>query len=209
MSELVALATPGLVGSEPIPDTALPDLVRESLAGATAPVDLRVICTDWPAHWGFGLTDLIRDKVVGAGHRALVLHKRSTAHGPTLAAIGAEVRLLSGQLPDIAIIGDAAVVVDHRGQRCLAHSASLVDALRQLHIALWDKAVSLERTADQAQNQVLAKLCAGMKDETAARQLNMSVRTYRRHVAGILRDLDVTSRFEAGLKVAELDRPRR
>ena len=57
---------------------------------------------------------------------------------------------------------------------------------------------------DNTQSQVLHKLCEGMKDETAARQMNVSVRTYRRHVASILKTLDVSSRFEAGLKVAEL-----
>jgi hypothetical protein len=34
--------------------------------------------------------------------------------------------------------------------------------------------------------------------------MNVSVRTYRRHVAAILKSLHVNTRFEAGLKAAEL-----
>lgn len=50
---------------------------------------------------------------------------------------------------------------------------------------------------------VLRKLCDGVKDEAAARQMSVSVRTYRRHVAHLLRVLGASSRFEAGVKVAE------
>ncbi|MGH2602897.1 MAG: response regulator transcription factor, partial [Dehalococcoidia bacterium] len=52
--------------------------------------------------------------------------------------------------------------------------------------------------------QVLRLLDAGYKDDAAARQLGMSVRTYRRHVAEIMRSLGATSRFQAGARAAEL-----
>ncbi|MER5883126.1 LuxR C-terminal-related transcriptional regulator [Streptomyces sp. NPDC001941] len=58
--------------------------------------------------------------------------------------------------------------------------------------------------ADSVQSQVLRLLCSGAKDEAAARQMGVSVRTYRRYVARILKSLDVTSRFQAGIRAAEL-----
>lgn len=57
---------------------------------------------------------------------------------------------------------------------------------------------------DRVDSQVLAQLCSGVKDETAAREMDVSVRTYRRYVARILRILNAKSRFQAGIKVAEL-----
>jgi DNA-binding NarL/FixJ family response regulator len=47
---------------------------------------------------------------------------------------------------------------------------------------------------------VLMLMSSGVKDEAAARQLNVSDRTYRRHVADILTRLGASSRFQAGVE---------
>jgi len=52
--------------------------------------------------------------------------------------------------------------------------------------------------------QILVLLNAGYKDDAAARQLGLSVRTYRRHVAEIMRALGAASRFQAGARAAKL-----
>ena len=41
-------------------------------------------------------------------------------------------------------------------------------------------------------------------DETAARRLTLSLRTYRRRVAELMRTLDADSRFQAGVRAGEL-----
>jgi len=51
---------------------------------------------------------------------------------------------------------------------------------------------------------VLARLRDGVTDEAAARDLAISVRTYRRYVTGILELLDANSRFQAGARASEL-----
>jgi hypothetical protein len=51
---------------------------------------------------------------------------------------------------------------------------------------------------------VLEALNRGCKDATAARALGLSLRTYRRRVAEVLSWLDVSSRFAAGVRAAEL-----
>jgi ATP/maltotriose-dependent transcriptional regulator MalT len=60
------------------------------------------------------------------------------------------------------------------------------------------------RVRDGLTQQILVFLNAGYKDDAAARQLGLSVRTYRRHVAEIMRDLGAASRFQAGARAAKL-----
>lgn len=52
--------------------------------------------------------------------------------------------------------------------------------------------------------RVLDLLSEGVKDETAARMLGMSVRTYRRRVAELMAALGAESRFQAGSRAREL-----
>lgn len=200
------------------------ELLQSALADATQPVDILVSCSTWSYFERIGLTDLIRDSVIGRGHQALVLHEHQAAlrrsdHSllDTLFGMGVEVRLLARLLPDIAIVGDELAVLTSqrnllRPQCLLVKSGSLLGAMRQLHGALWEEATAWKQPhatvvrlfSDPIREQVLIKLCSGATDEAAARQLNVSVRTYRRHVAAILDGLSVTSRFQAGLKAAEL-----
>lgn len=51
---------------------------------------------------------------------------------------------------------------------------------------------------------VLRSLDAGVTDEVAARQLSVSLRTYRRHVASIMEKLNITTRFQLGVRATEL-----
>ncbi|MGW5941859.1 helix-turn-helix transcriptional regulator [Streptomyces celluloflavus] len=51
--------------------------------------------------------------------------------------------------------------------------------------------------------QVLQRLRLGVTDAVAAREMAVSLRTYRRHVAEIMRCLDARTRFEAGVRAVE------
>ncbi|MFF3291895.1 LuxR family transcriptional regulator [Streptomyces sp. NPDC003023] len=95
--------------------------------------------------------------------------------------------------------------------------ASLISApevLHTLHIlfeSVWSNAVPAgERIVlgdqDRAMlaRQILGALRAGVTDEVAARELTVSVRTYRRYVAEIMALLGANSRFQAGVRAAEL-----
>ncbi|MFF2655290.1 TrmB family transcriptional regulator sugar-binding domain-containing protein [Streptomyces sp. NPDC058045] len=52
--------------------------------------------------------------------------------------------------------------------------------------------------------RILGTLHASVTDEVAAREQGISVRTYRRHVADIMALLGANSRFQAGVRAAEL-----
>jgi DNA-binding CsgD family transcriptional regulator len=130
---------------------------------------------------------------------------------------GVDVLMAPGRFPCTVVIGaDLALLSADsragRGRVVLVRIAEVVrelsliqDGLREIAIRFADF-IRLAATfvPDGQHRQVLAKMCAGRKDETAAREMNMSVRTYRRYVARIMQDLNVNSRFEAGLRVAEL-----
>jgi DNA-binding CsgD family transcriptional regulator len=193
-----------------------------------SPAELRVTGDPTAGLTESGAADFVefmRRDILSAGHGLRLLRRQT---GPadraerrllgTLADEGAQVRVLGGDLPALLTLGTELAILRTAGsagreETLLVRGGGVVGVLRRMQRALWDQAGDLPRTGgrqvaplvlDSAQSQVLDKLCAGMKDETAARQMNVSVRTYRRHVATILRSLDVSSRFEAGLKVAEL-----
>ncbi|MEV0913766.1 hypothetical protein AB0I93_05760 [Streptomyces sp. NPDC049967] len=50
---------------------------------------------------------------------------------------------------------------------------------------------------------ILQRMREGHIDEVAARATNVSLRTYRRHVAEIVHELDANSRFQAGARAVE------
>lgn len=51
--------------------------------------------------------------------------------------------------------------------------------------------------------KILQSLCRAEKDEIGARDLGIAVRTYRKHVAGLMRRLGAANRFQAALLARE------
>ncbi|MFD7237427.1 LuxR family transcriptional regulator [Streptomyces syringium] len=102
-------------------------------------------------------------------------------------------------------------------ESALGRRASVVQAPEILHAlhtlveGVWRGAVPVndriffgdQSRADLAR-QILGALRAGVTDEVAARELTVSVRTYRRYVAEIMTLLGARSRFQAGVRAAEL-----
>ncbi|MGW7757819.1 LuxR family transcriptional regulator [Streptomyces violaceusniger] len=89
--------------------------------------------------------------------------------------------------------------------------AELLHSLRMLFDSIWKDAfragerfVFGDRTRAAFARRILRYLQAGVTDEVAARELTVSVRTYRRYVADIMSQLGANSRFQAGVRAAEL-----
>ncbi len=61
----------------------------------------------------------------------------------------------------------------------------------------------LERVAKEIHQTIVDLLAAGLKDESIARRLGMSLRTARRHIADIMDSLGADSRFQAGVLAAK------
>jgi sugar-specific transcriptional regulator TrmB len=63
----------------------------------------------------------------------------------------------------------------------------------------------LERVSKEIHQTIVDLLAAGLKDESIARRLGMSLRTARRHIADIMHNLGADSRFQAGVLAARAE----
>ncbi len=126
---------------------------------------------------------------------------------------GEQVRLADRALPSVAVFGDeVALVADRTGDgedagRLLLRAPALVALVRALFEQYWAQAAPMpasEPGADAADDlqSVLDLLSLGMKDESIARQLGLSLRTVRRRIADLLDDLGASTRFQAGAEAA-------
>ncbi|WP_406200607.1 DNA-binding response regulator [Kitasatospora sp. NBC_01560] len=127
-----------------------------------------------------------------------------------------EIRVSEAQLRDIVIADGSAALVragagDAKGQATLVNDRAAVRALELLFAGAWsggrkiDEHLALSpRLLGDLTRRILERLRNGYTDDAAARDLNMSLRTYRRHVAEIMRELGATSRFQAGVRAVEL-----
>ncbi|MFE7043007.1 transcriptional regulator [Streptomyces atratus] len=126
-----------------------------------------------------------------------------------------EVRVARVPMLQALIVDGAAALVT--AQSVIGRRASVIRAttvtrtLGTLFDGLWRHAVPVEERIDfgdrvraDAARQILDCLQVGITDEAAARELSVSVRTYRRYVAEIMALLGASSRFQAGVRAAEL-----
>ncbi|MET9362262.1 DNA-binding response regulator [Streptomyces sp. NPDC006632] len=134
-----------------------------------------------------------------------------------MAAGGAHIRICAAPLAQETIVLDRRVAIlagpPGSGTRTytVIRSPDVVAGLRSLMRAAWDTSPDLDEhlrrrpaALDAEARRVLRMLEAGHTDESAARLLGMSLRTYRRRVADLMRALGATSRFQAGLRAREL-----
>ncbi|TDD86404.1 response regulator transcription factor [Actinomadura rubrisoli] len=134
-----------------------------------------------------------------------------------IARAGANVRICTTPLPHETIVIDRRIAIlagpPRAGVReyTVVRSPGVVKGVVSLFWATWERAADLaDHRRDRPpalsaeSRRILRLLGDGLKDETAARQLEMSLRTYRRRVAEILTLLDAESRFQAGLRAHEL-----
>ncbi|MFE6336200.1 hypothetical protein ACFVP3_06315 [Streptomyces sp. NPDC057806] len=131
---------------------------------------------------------------------------------------GAQIRVSMHPLPGFAVLHRTAAIlpVTHRdtSRSVLVREPHTVHSLRALFGAVFSRAadwsIAMRFTSpdggeeEETLLEVLHLMGTGRTDEVAARELGMSVRTYRRHVSEVMQRLDASSRFQAGLRAAEL-----
>jgi hypothetical protein len=148
---------------------------------------------------------------------AALVADEQRAHLLEMAAAGAQVRICTAPLPHETIIIDGRVMIlagpmpRDRREFTVTTSPSLIEGVRALFLATWGAADELDtylrRDRPQIDGQgkvILNALASGLTDEAAARRLGIPLRTYRRRVAELMRQLESESRFQAGLYVGEL-----
>ena len=151
----------------------------------------------------------------GVRYRVLVPDPARTA--PQLAAQLGALSLAGGTVRTVPDVPTDAIVVDRRvavmpSERGIAafQLPSVVTTTVELFERVWAGAAPLNPSAlpestelTLRERHLLSLLFSGSTDETAAAQLDISVRTVRRTVADIMNRLGARSRFQAGAKAAE------
>jgi DNA-binding NarL/FixJ family response regulator len=138
-------------------------------------------------------------------------------HLLALRSAGAQVRIAATGLPHETIISDRKAMIlagrTVRGEREFTATTSsiLVEGVYAMFEAAWAGATALEDYLaqdlphiDADGKALLQMLTTGLTDEAAARRMGMSLRTYRRRVAEMMRLLEAESRFQAGVRAGEL-----
>lgn len=149
--------------------------------------------------------------------RAALAEDEQRAHLVDIAAMGARVRICPAGLPHETIIIDRRVMIlagaGAPGDRefTVTMSPLMIDGVHALFDATWETAtplgVRLRQSLPAISEEGRATLQAlgdGLTDEVAARRLGVSLRTYRRRVAELMKLLESDSRFQAGLRAGEL-----
>jgi DNA-binding CsgD family transcriptional regulator len=128
-----------------------------------------------------------------------------------VADAGAQVRTAS-HIPRTAVVFDRSTAVllgTEHGEVTATQvcEANMVEFLGDVFDHLWDGASAVDthdtgyaEVADDLQQTIAGLMAKGYTDEVLARKLGMSVRTCRRHIAALMRDLDAVSRFQAGVR---------
>ncbi|MBV6698095.1 LuxR family transcriptional regulator [Kitasatospora aureofaciens] len=114
-------------------------------------------------------------------------------------------------LVDNQVVLACADLVTGSRQAAVIQDVSVIRTMHNLFAGVWRRAVPVEgqfefgsRARAEFARRILDRLNAGVTDEVAARDLSVSVRTYRRYVAEIMEMLGANSRFQAGARAAEL-----
>jgi hypothetical protein len=130
---------------------------------------------------------------------------------------GARIRITPDEINETIVLDHkvAILAADTAGlERCYSviTSPEVISSVTSLFNAAWRAGTELSvYDAEFAELRELApriidELATGSKDETAARTLGLSVRTYRRRVAELMSALGANSRFQAGVRARELGR---
>lgn len=191
--ELIVQGTRSLdvvLAADPGPGAEVNHSLRGLLALAPRTVDVRLLCTPAGIDAGFIRAQRSSERPVDV----------RLARVPPLQAL-----IVDGRIG----LAAAEASVGHRAS--LIHIPDVILMLRTLYAGLWHSAVPADeriafggRARTELSRRILDALREGLADDAAARELGVSVRTYRRHVAEIMLLLGANSRFQAGARAARL-----
>ncbi|MFC5265249.1 helix-turn-helix domain-containing protein [Kribbella qitaiheensis] len=121
---------------------------------------------------------------------------------------GPSCRMLGG-VPLKLVVADRRTGLVQTGQELVEIGpSSLLDALLRLFELLWQQAISLSPSSSEGplsfeDQQLLALAAVGLTDQAIARRLGVAQRTVERRMQRILKALDATTRFQAGLRAGQ------
>ncbi|GGN72021.1 hypothetical protein [Nocardia rhizosphaerihabitans] len=191
----------------------LQDVREEAVVAVCAPLQTK----RYYQHEALVLRDLLE-----AGRRVRVLYSQKYANsrvpvpGSLCTMITPHTKVTRIEFPNTIIVDRRVAVLwsgadSSRPDALMVREPSLLHALHQFATTTWDSATRLDigeehssPEFDAVEVAVLEALGIGLKDEVAARRLSVSLRTYRRYVAAIMVQLGVGTRYQLGVRAAEL-----
>ncbi|AHH94778.1 helix-turn-helix transcriptional regulator [Kutzneria albida] len=194
---------------------AIGSLVERLIAGARHEV---VLLSPLHRPGSFEFSTLIAEAVLRRGavlrclwRTELVRQHSLAAYANWLRARGAQPRVVP-TLPINAVLVDRSVAVVLRERGAVVNrTAATVAPLCALADQLWARGTTVyggatPQPAGQAprHRRVLRLLAEGLTDDAIARQVGVSVRTVRNDMAAAMVSLDARSRFQAGVRAAQL-----
>jgi DNA-binding CsgD family transcriptional regulator len=154
-----------------------------------------------------------------------VLVRKALDHAPTVSYLreleshGARVRLVSHTTAKIQMYDRRTAVVpvhpeDSSRGALFAQESGLVSNILAMFESIWAESDDLgallgerrsegENGPSELERMVLRAMCSGGKDEAGARDLGVSVRTYRRYIADLMQLLGAGNRPQAALLARE------
>lgn len=127
-----------------------------------------------------------------------------------------EVRVADAELEETLLVDSRTAYVRPDPERpgragSVVEDSLTVQAVELLFAGAWANGVGLAdyprltgRLCPRSARRILECLRTGHTDEVAAREMKVSLRTYRRYVAEVMRELGASSRFQAGVRAVEL-----
>lgn len=127
-----------------------------------------------------------------------------------------EVRVADTEIQEALLVDSRTAYVRLHQERAgrpgsVVEDPATVQTLEMMFAGAWANGVGLAdyprlggRLCPTSARRILECLRTGHTDEVAAREMQVSLRTYRRYVAELMRELGANSRFQAGVRAVEL-----
>jgi DNA-binding CsgD family transcriptional regulator len=204
-----------------------PEDVRREIAAASRRCEHEVL-TMQPG--GGRSTSTLADAVArdlamlhrGARMRTIYQHTARTSlatrsYVTQVQAAGARVRTTAEAFERLIIFDEAVAFVPTSRSGADAPGAALVTEpvllgyMTRVFENVWSAASPFDaaeatspETIDEVRSTILRLMALGMKDDVIARRVGMATRTVRRYITTMMEELAATSRFQAGVKAAQL-----
>lgn len=120
-----------------------------------------------------------------------------------LDSINAQIRLGADAKSSFTIYGTLAastltVADDYRCDRLVIRIPAIISILTSYFDAVWQSSIPLRPEEVDDDARIIALLGEGLKDETIARNLGISLRTVRRRIANLMDAVGAQTRFQLG-----------
>lgn len=120
-----------------------------------------------------------------------------------LETASAQIRLGTDSQVTFTIYGSIAAstltnAADFRSDRLVIRIPAIINILTSYFEAVWSAAIPVNAQSLNDDVRIIALLAEGLKDESIARQLGLSLRTVRRRIAEFMDEVGAETRFQAG-----------